>query len=94
MICTSNRIGHDCTFQTKKGCAAGNGGCQPVDDRCDGCGKVVNGGGKDYCRVYVSPTAKWQYGSCPTATHINKAVEEARVNKVNPLKASKRAAKR
>jgi hypothetical protein len=37
------------------------------------------------------PLAKWRNGNCNFATHIQRKVEE-QVQKINPLKASKRAA--
>jgi hypothetical protein len=46
-----------------------------------------------YCRVYPDPTSKWRMGKCPTSTHIKVEVKEA-AQKVNPLKASKRANKK
>jgi len=46
-----------------------------------------------YCRVYPDPAAKWGIRSCPTASHLKLEIKESN-QKVNPLKASKRANKK
>ena len=44
-----------------------------------------------FCSSFPSPAQKWQASNCTMATHLKKA-EKAAEQKVNPLKASKRAA--
>ena len=57
---------------------------QPVVEQCAGCERVRAFEGQEYCSSYPVPARKWAGGKCNFAT--GKA-------KVNPLKASKRAAK-
>lgn len=65
---------------------------QPVIDKCEGCARIREFEGRNYCSSYPLPTAKWSMGTCNFSTHTraNAAGSQA---KVNPLKASKRAAK-
>jgi hypothetical protein len=46
-----------------------------------------------YCKIFPEPAVKWASGRCVMATHIKTDVKEA-VQKINPLKASKRANKK
>ena len=64
---------------------------QAIIDKCEGCGRVVEAGSDKFCRTYVAPAAKWRLGFCNFATHAKPDIVAAAV-KVNPLKASKRAA--
>jgi hypothetical protein len=82
MICQTIKSGIDCGFMTKKGCGFNGGSCLAIIDKCEGCGKVIE-----------CPAGKWRTGKCPTATHIKVEVKED-TQKVNPLKASKRANKK
>jgi hypothetical protein len=43
--------------------------------------------------IYPNPAGKWSVGGCPQATN-KKAVKQEAAQKVNPLKASKRASKK
>jgi hypothetical protein len=43
--------------------------------------------------MYPDPAAKWVVGVCPSATHIERSAKEV-IQKINPLKASKRASKK
>lgn len=63
----------------------------PAIDKCDGCERVREFEGEKFCSSYPNPTSKWAGGRCNFATHLK--VESAAAAKVNPLKASKRAAK-
>lgn len=63
----------------------------PVVEQCEGCGRVREFEGKSFCSSYPMPKAKWSLGNCNFATHVKAA--QAGQAKVNPLKASKRAAK-
>ena len=65
---------------------------QPVVDKCEGCGRVRDFEGAHYCSSYPMPDAKWSMGACNFATHVKAGAGGASA-KVNPLKASKRAAK-
>ncbi len=64
---------------------------QPVIDKCEGCARVRDFEDARYCSSYPMPAAKWSIGNCNFSTHM-KAAATAQA-KVNPLKASKRAAK-
>ena len=91
MICDSVKAGSECAFMTKKGCSYNGGSCHEIVEKCEGCGKIIVYAEKKYCSVYPDPASKWAMGGCRTATHIKKASVD-QTQKVNPLKASKRAA--
>ena len=93
MVCQTVRVNQECSFMSKKGCNFFGGSCQPIIEKCDTCGKTVEYDTKKYCGVYPNPASKWLTGKCPTATHIKLELNEA-AQKVNPLKASKRANKK
>ncbi|GFH62253.1 MAG: conserved hypothetical protein [Candidatus Desulfovibrio kirbyi] len=63
----------------------------PVVEQCSGCDRVRRFEEQDFCSSYPDPTTKWADGHCNFATHIKAA--SATAAKINPLKASKRAAK-
>lgn len=63
----------------------------PIIDKCEGCDRVRDFEGEKFCGSYPVPERKWVGGRCNFATHVK--VEVAKAAKVNPLKASKRAAK-
>ncbi len=92
MLCQTIKSGVECSFMTKGGCGFFGGSCVTVIEKCDGCNKVLESSTGKFCRVYPDPTAKWAIGGCPTASHIKKVVKEEQ--KINPLKASKRANKK
>ena len=58
----------------------------PAIDKCEGCDRLREFDGETFCSSYPNPTS-----SCNFATHVKLEVTAAA--KVNPLKASKRAAK-
>ncbi len=62
-----------------------------IVEKCEGCNRVREFEGENFCSSYPNPSSKWALGSCNFATHIKAAVRQQA--KVNPLKASKRAAK-
>ena len=65
---------------------------QAVIDKCEGCERIRSFEGQSYCSSFPSPSGKWRMGSrCNMATHIQ--TQHTAAQKVNPLKASKRAAK-
>jgi hypothetical protein len=69
-----------------------DGGFQPIIEKCDGCGRVVEQGGVQFCSSYMYPEAKWKIGFCNFATHAKPEITVTTV-RVNPLKAAKRASK-
>jgi len=92
MICKTVKAGFECAFMTKSGCGYINGSCHVVIDNCEGCGKVFDHEAGKYCKVYPDPEGKWLNGRCPNATHVKLEIKETQ--KINPLKASKRASKK
>ena len=64
---------------------------KPIVEQCEGCAKAAEFEGEKFCSLYPAPEKKWANGKCNSATHVKIAVEEQA--KVNPLKASKRAAR-
>jgi hypothetical protein len=92
MVCQTIKTGTECAFMTKKGCGFNGGSCHTITERCGGCNKVIDCQTGQYCKVYPEPTSKWFSGNCPTATHIKREITET-VQKINPLKASKRSSK-
>jgi hypothetical protein len=93
MLCQTVKTGLECAFMSKKGCGFFGGSCHVIIDKCCECGKIFEYESGKYCKVYPDPASKWLSGKCPTATHIKLEVKEA-AQKVNPLKASKRANKK
>ena len=91
MQCQTVLPGKECTFWAKRGCVYEGNSCQLIIEVCTGCERVVEGSIGNVCSVYPSPKAKWAQGLCNFATHkkIDLTTIEA---KVNPLKASKKAA--
>ncbi|XPV77776.1 MAG: PxxKW family cysteine-rich protein [Desulfovibrio sp.] len=66
---------------------------QPVAEKCDGCDRKVEFEGNTYCPSYAQPERKWNHGVCNFATHVRASVDKEGNVSVNPLKASKRAAR-
>lgn len=64
-----------------------------VVEKCDGCDRVVALDEGKYCTSYAEPERKWAKKACNFATHVRLSLDSAGKVKVNPLKASKRAAK-
>jgi hypothetical protein len=93
MICQTVKAGIECGFMAKKGCGFKGGACHPIIEQCNGCAKVMDVPTGKYCKIYPEPAVKWMTGRCAMATHIKTEVKEA-VQKINPLKASKRANKK
>jgi hypothetical protein len=90
MQCQTVLPGTECTFWAKNGCVFPNNSCQVVVEACEGCERIVEGTIGSVCAVAPSPAQKWAQGLCNFATHRKveiKSVEQ----KVNPLKASKKA---
>ena len=92
MICQTVKNGTECTFMNKKGCSYTGGQCKVIIDKCEGCNRIFEWEDGKYCRVYADPGSRWNLGVCPTATHVKLEIKEA-AQKINPLKASKRASR-
>lgn len=91
MICTTTRRGMECFFMTAKGCSFNGGTCHPIVEKCHGCAHVITIGDRKFCKAFPDPASKWMLGNCNLATHVErKFVGEQR--KINPLKASRKAA--
>lgn len=63
----------------------------PVVEQCVGCDRARMFEEEQFCGSYPNPARKWATGRCNFATHMKS--DTAKAAKVNPLKASKRAAK-
>ena len=66
---------------------------EPVVEKCEGCERAVALDNATYCPSYAQPARKWGTGVCNFATHVRGTVDKSGKVKVNPLKASKRAAR-
>jgi hypothetical protein len=91
MNCTTIKDGVDCVFMASAGCSYNGTRCHPIAEHCEGCARVQEYPTGKYCNASPDPTTKWVRGLCNIATHIKKE-EKVEALKVNPLKASKRAA--
>jgi hypothetical protein len=91
MVCKTIKEGMECSFMSDKGCQFNGGNCHPIIEKCEGCQKVLKRPTGDYCLAFPDPAIKWRFGNCSMATHF-KASGEKKVQKINPLKASKRRA--
>jgi len=70
-----------------------DGRFQPIIEKCEGCGRIVEQEDVKYCKTYLYPAAKWKLGYCNFATHAKPEINIIKV-RINPLKAAKRASKR
>jgi len=78
----------------KTGCGFGAASetCHTIVEQCEGCERIHDWPGGRYCKSFAKPANKWKAGVCNFATHVK--IETTKVTKkVNPLKASKKAAK-
>uniref|UniRef100_A0A7V4G6T1 Uncharacterized protein n=1 Tax=Desulfobacca acetoxidans TaxID=60893 RepID=A0A7V4G6T1_9BACT len=94
MRCQTIKPDMECTFMTKKGCSFNGGKCHTIVDNCEGCERILETGEGRFCASFPDPAVKWRRGVCNLATHQKanlKAAAQAN-QKINPLKASKRAA--
>jgi hypothetical protein len=91
MICVTLKPGTECLFMKKSGCTYTGGKCFTIVESCEGCTRIIEFETGRFCTNFPYPEQKWQKGACTMSSHIKKgkAVEE---QKINPLKASKRAA--
>jgi GH24 family phage-related lysozyme (muramidase) len=92
MICQTVKIGTECSFMTKKGCGFIGGQCKAAIDKCEGCSRIFEWESGKYCKIYADPAGRWVIGVCPSATHLKVEMKES-TQKINPLKASKRASR-
>jgi len=92
MVCATLKEGIECFFMNKDGCQFNGGKCHSIIEQCEGCQKVQEFTDGKYCLSFPDPTIKWRTGNCNMATHV-KVVSNKGNGKVNPLKASKRAAR-
>ena len=67
--------------------------CHPIVEKCEGCERTKEHDGQKYCSSYPMPEKKWAHNVCNFATHVKAEVDKQGKIKVNPLKASKRAAR-
>ena len=67
--------------------------CLPIIDKCEGCDRTAEFEGKTFCQSYAMPQQKWARGACNFATHVKAELQADGKVKINPLKASKRAAR-
>ena len=91
MQCQTVLPGHECVFWKKSGCTFEGNSCQNVIEMCEGCERILEGTIGPVCSVAPSPLQKWSHGFCNFATHRKVEVKIEEV-KINPLKASKKAA--
>ncbi len=77
--------------KTEKGVELNGFVLNAVVEKCTGCDRIRSFDDAQYCSSYPTPERKWSAGNCNFATHMKK--EGSKAAKVNPLKASKRAAK-
>lgn len=89
--CTTIKNGLPCPFMGRHKCGFSNGECNPIISKCEGCTNVSTYNEKVYCNTYMNPESKWLSGRCPVCTvKVEVKVVE---QKINPLKASKKASK-
>ena len=77
--------------RTDQGVKVKNFILSPCVEQCTGCDRVREFENENFCSSYPDPAYKWAGGHCNFATHL-KTQSDTKA-KVNPLKASKRAAK-
>ncbi|MCA1962073.1 MAG: PxxKW family cysteine-rich protein [Desulfomonile sp.] len=92
MQCITLKKGTECAFMNAKGCTFNGGRCYPVVEQCEGCSRTGTFEEGIFCTVAPNPAQKWNGRPCNFATHVQRAKEAAPAQKLNPLKASKRAA--
>ena len=93
MQCQTIQPGIECTFWTKNGCVFEGNSCHKVVEACEGCDRIVESKMGPVCTSYPAPEKKWTSGLCNFATHQKIKIDNVE-QKINPLKASKRAAGR
>ncbi|MBM4319063.1 MAG: hypothetical protein FJ125_03675 [Deltaproteobacteria bacterium] len=94
MKCNTVRPGVECLFMKRAGCTYDGGSCRPIVDDCVGCERIAKHGAQDFCGSYPEPEIQWRGGICSFATHRRVSISTGEVLSSNPLKASKRAARK
>ncbi len=80
-------------------CGYNGTSCFPVTEEClsgdeeKPCSHIVELPKGKYCTKFPNPENRWARGRCPLATHIKMDFSAPLEKKLNPLKASKRAAR-
>jgi hypothetical protein len=74
------------------GCTYNGGKCHTIIESCGGCNRSAEFSTGWYCTSCPDPAIKWRNGACNLASHVKAASSEG-VQKLNPLKASKRGKK-
>ena len=92
MNCETIKDGTECAFMSKKGCGFNGGTCYEITENCQGCDRSKEYKTGWYCASVPDPKIKWRRDDCNLATHVSAKAKEKQ-QKVNPLKASKRAAR-
>ncbi len=67
---------------------------EPIVENCKGCERIATVQDQEYCTSYPLPAGKWRHGACNFATHVKASVDKSGGVKLNPIKASKRAARK
>ena len=80
-------------MQTSNAAKFIDGSFLPVNEKCEGCERIVETDRGRFCDTYMNPDAKWRLGICNFATHAKPEVKIVKI-RVNPLKAAKRASRR
>jgi hypothetical protein len=80
-------------MQTSNAAKFNDGSFLPVNEKCEGCERIVEANSVKFCDTYMNPEAKWRLGICNFATHAKPEVKIVKI-RVNPLKAAKRASRR
>jgi hypothetical protein len=91
MQCQTVLPGSECTFWGKQGCSFIDSTCQVIVEDCEGCERITTGSIGRVCTAYPAPHRKWSGGICNFATHVKVEIKSEDL-KMNPLKASKKAA--
>ena len=104
MECTLLEASIECHFASKGSngqntCSYNGSSCFPVVEEClsgddeKACEHIIEFPKGKYCAKFPNPENRWERGRCPLATHIKLDFEAPLEKKLNPLKASKRAAR-
>ncbi len=104
MECTLLDAPVECHFATKangdkNGCSYNGTSCFPIIEEClkgdedKDCAHIVELPKGKYCTKFPHPENRWSRGRCQMATHIKVDLSAPLEKKLNPLKASKRAAR-
>ncbi len=104
MECTLLEATIECHFASKgpngqNKCSYNGSSCLPIVEEClsgddeKACEHILELPKGKFCAKFPNPENRWERGRCPLATHIKLDFEAPLEKKLNPLKASKRAAR-